>query len=313
MREFFPESRFNHIDWPVLRQLNDSAIKPRVVVYNVENAGEDGKYQPLRDHLTATKTTILVHTSDEFQGSGRKWKYGEGVEVYNMVIQYALLVFLHHYHHNHDIMQVPLVLRQYGIYPYRSYATTYPNVMQIPLGYMKGMLDEGNVSLDSVDVARYSLSKRAASREYNWSFVGGVAGHKERHYAIATFSTWDKHLQDAGLSPPQMRGIYNNSKFVLVGRGQVNLDCFRIYEAIIAGAVPVVVGSKWERERTFEFEGDLPPFLFADSYPEALETCRSMADEEVDKLREANVKWYIERVLRIRRRIDLFLTVYPPP
>ncbi len=32
---------------------------------------------------------------------------------------------------------------------------------------------------------------------------------------------------------------YKEAKFVLSGRGQLNLDCFRIYEAIIAGALPV--------------------------------------------------------------------------
>jgi hypothetical protein len=33
--------------------------------------------------------------------------------------------------------------------------------------------------------------------------------------------------------------VYNSSKFVVVGRGHSNLDCFRIYESIVGGALPV--------------------------------------------------------------------------
>ena len=56
---------------------------------------------------------------------------------------------------------------------------------------------------------------------------------------MAVFSDWKPFIHDAGLSPIQMREIYLSSRFVVVGRGQSNLDCYRIYEAIICGAVPV--------------------------------------------------------------------------
>lgn len=74
----------------------------------------------------------------------------------------------------------------------------------------------------------------------------------------------------------------------------------------------IVVGGRWERERTFEFEGDLPPFVFEEEYPAALERCKNMTDAEIDKLREDNVHWYIDRISSIKRKISLFLQVYPP-
>ena len=53
-------------------------IKPRVIVYNIENSGADGKYTVLYNLLANnSKVAILVHTADEFGGSTRKWKYGE--------------------------------------------------------------------------------------------------------------------------------------------------------------------------------------------------------------------------------------------
>ena len=76
---------FTHYDAPVFAQLKDPSILPRVLVYNIENAGADGTYPEIRKLITTYKFTILVHTADEFQGSSRKWKYGEGVEVYHLV------------------------------------------------------------------------------------------------------------------------------------------------------------------------------------------------------------------------------------
>lgn len=291
MRELLPSPKFDHIDLPDLLKLNDSTnIKPRIIVYNVENSGPDGSYQMIRDLLKQYRITILVHTSDEFQGWGQKWKYGEGTEVYYMV---------------------PLVLRQYGIWPYRSLEAMHQNVVQIPLGYMKNMFIEGNDSMTSIEAATYSLERNSYNRNYSWSFIGDVRSHKERVIALDTFSGWQPNFFDAGMPPSKIREIYNNSKLVLVGRGHVNLDCFRIYEAIICGAVPIVVGPKEEREKAFEFEGDFPPFIFADNWPAALQFCQNLTNSDIDKLRSENINWYINRVKYVKRKIDFTLSVFP--
>lgn len=168
-----------------------------------------------------------------------------------------------------------------------------------------------SVVLDSITAAHYSLHRLSSQRNYSWSFIGTVQAHKERGHALNVFSKWEPHLVSSGLRAEEMREIYNNSKFVLVGRGQANLDCFRIYEAIIAGAVPILVGSTYELERAFEFEGDFPPFLFAESYEKALEISQQKTNEEINIMREKVVKWYIDRISLIKRRIRLFLDVYP--
>lgn len=95
IRELFSlKENFVHIDLAELQNKPNSTIKPRVIVYNVENSGADGKYQIIRDLLTTYPTTaILVHTSDEFMGNSRKWKYGEGVEVYRLVGIRVLIYF----------------------------------------------------------------------------------------------------------------------------------------------------------------------------------------------------------------------------
>lgn len=302
-QDIFPLSHFVHYDVAdyykeVAAFANSSnnkdamLPKPRVLVYNVENSGDDGKYTVIRDLIKEFRIAILAHTADEFQGSPRKWKYGEGVEVYHMV---------------------PLVLRQYSIFPYRSYDTPYPNVIQMPLGYMRNMLQFDNTTLNGIEAGAYSLNKKSSQRQFNWSFIGTVQGHKERSHALSVFKEWEPYVHDAGIGPQKMRDIYNNSKFVLVGRGQANLDCFRIYESLIAGAIPIIVGSKWERERVFEFEGDIPPLLYEDDYPSALRTCRNMTNERIDEMRLNIYNWYKDRIHLIHKRTQLTLTVFPAP
>lgn len=76
--EIFDERHFIQIDYQNFVEKNDSSMIPRVVVYNVENAGNDGTYQIVREFLSKfqNKIVVLFHVSDEFQGGKRKWKYG---------------------------------------------------------------------------------------------------------------------------------------------------------------------------------------------------------------------------------------------
>jgi len=285
--EFFPFTHFDHI-FVKDTQITESGLNPKVLVYNVENSGSDGSYASIRKLIATYKIPILVHTSDEFMGSPKKWKYGEGVEVYPLV---------------------PFVLRQYSVHVYQEYSHPHSNVMQIPLGYMTGMLREklenGTAAepILSTDAIVWSNSRSSAERNLSWSFLGTVRNHHDRAKMIDIFRSWVPHVADVGFSPQEMKNMYNNSKFVLIGRGQASLDCFRIYEAIICGAIPVIVGPQWELESSFGFEGDIPPFLFANEYTDALSTCRSMTDEQIDATRQAITSWYINRIELIKRRI----------
>ena len=62
--------------------------------------------------------------------------------------------------------------------------------------------------------------------------------------------------------PADIWDVYRNAKFVPNGRGNAVLDCFRLYEASMAGAIPVVVGSWSEIRETFYFGGDVLPWIF---------------------------------------------------
>jgi len=75
----------------------------------------------------------------------------------------------------------------------------------------------------STDVALSSLSITTAARPLNWAFIGGVRGHPERGHMLKVFYEWAPYLHDAGFTPAEMSVKYKQSKFVLVGRGLVNI------------------------------------------------------------------------------------------
>ena len=181
----------------------------------------------------------------------------------------------------------------------------YPNVLQLPLGYMTGMLrspKDNQQHHPSTAYTLWSLSVPTARRKYKWAFIGTMK--QDRLHAVTIFRSWTSaphFLKCDGLSGvggstlPQysfcrnnvsvsnweMGQIYNNTVFVIVGRGWVIIDSIRIYEAIIAGAIPLVVGDSTEISRLFHYNGNVMPLLTADSWDKMLVICQSMTDEQV--------------------------------
>jgi hypothetical protein len=96
----------------------------------------------------------------------------------------------------------------------------------------------------------------------------------------------------------------------LVGRGRFSLDCFRIYEAILCGAIPVVIGSQHEIDQTFEFEGDPPPLFTAPDAATALGRCRRTSNDVIDAMRISLASWYVRRMRHIISRVRHTVKVF---
>jgi hypothetical protein len=163
---------------------------------------------------------ILVHTSDEFMGeSGGHNKLTEYYKYFT------------------------LVLRTYAFW--RHPLPT--NMMQLNLGFMVNMLSDDPKPNDVFDPSTnrtkiynstqfsiFSLSVTARMRNLKWTFVGGGHGRgkRDREEMISVFSSWGPNHVNHSMHPWELRKLYNESLFVVIGRGWVTLDCFRIYEAI---------------------------------------------------------------------------------
>lgn len=196
-----------------------------------------------------------------------------------------------------DYMQLAcetrLLLRQH----YHAKYPTFPNVYYIPLGYMNGMFEGSSVTPTNAD------------RTLVWSFVGNIKA--DRQEMIDTFSAIGPHFHGKQ-NVSQMRELYQKSQFVPNGRGNVTLDCFRLYEASACGAIPVVVGTADELSTTFKHEGN-PPWVFAPSWPAALEKIKALlaTPGAVEKQSQQVLIWWQNRVAGARNLLDPVLLPHP--
>ena len=68
-----------------------------------------------------------------------------------------------------------------------------------------------------------------------------------------------------------------------VGRGNKSLDCFRLYEAIVAGAIPVICGPIEEINVTFNFNNENQYIITADTWDKAVLLCKELYNDK-DKI-----------------------------
>ena len=132
-------------------------------------------------------------------------------------------------------------------------------------------------------------------KKYDWSFIGNLKS--DRKEMIDAFSQMSNHFMGNNISKEKMCEIYSQSTFVPCGRGNSSLDCFRLYEASMNGAIPVVVGFKEEIENTFKYEEN-PPWIFAESWNDAFNKCMSTIIQSKDV-----ICWWENRIQKVRSKI----------
>ena len=218
-------------------------------------------FQRMKEICEHSNPIILIQLSDEF-----------GIFPEYMDLTKHCKLYARHYHHKR-----------------------YPNVdaVYIPLGYHYGMLNQ-----KSTDIAHIPSS----ARPIGWSFVGEI--RENRKLMISFFKKLQLGLpfcMKNGVSASDMFSIYAHSVFVPSERGHVSLDCFRIYEACIAGAIPVVVGNSTELSDTF-LQEENPPWIFASNWRNAAMICAGMFKnkQQLDQKQQEIIQWWKSRVQKIQ-------------
>ena len=178
-----------------------------------------------------------------------------------------------------------LLLRQYSHTQYKN----YKNIKYIPLGYMNGIVN---------DNTNYVLP---SNRKHTWSFIGNLK--QDRQIMIEKMKKIEGHCVGK-CDKNDMIKIYKNSIFVPNGRGNMSLNCFRLYEASMCGAIPIVVGDKKEIEATFLYEEN-PPWIFCKSWDDAVEKCQKLLKnkERLDEMSLDVIKWWDNRIKNIKEII----------
>ena len=185
----------------------------------------------------------------------------------------------------------PLFFRQYN----HSFINYSANNYQIPLGYVKNFLNQKQ----SLNIIKNKMNQR----EINASFIGVSKSDRPTMKYIFenkmdktnikfVDNNWD--INNMPYSQNDMFNIYNNSIFVINGRGNSTLDCFRIYEAVVAGAIPVIVGNISEISVTFNYNNNIPPFIFANTWDDAVILCNKLLNDlnNLQELQDKIFDWW---------------------
>ena len=167
---------------------------------------------------------------------------------HNILGNYCDLFLKQHYHWNH---------------------TYTKNTFLIPLGYLNG----SPVDIDNI--------KPIKERKYSWSWSGHLKS--DRPEMIQNFwNIWNHVIScNGGLTYFEVYQWYKDSIFVPIGRGNSSIDCYRIYEAIICGAIPVMVCDEKEFDTVFQYNHFLP-VIRTSSWNEAFNLCSSLLNNKDD-------------------------------
>lgn len=202
------------------------------------------------------KPVIIIHLSDEY-GQHKEW---------NILEKYTMLLLRQYNHKDYD----------YG-----------ENNIQIPLGYISNFIPP------DTDI------KHMSKREINCSFIGSKKTdrmhmcnifEKNMKKTNIEFVVNSWNINNLPISQYDMFTKYNNSIFVIVGRGNSSLDCYRIYEAIAAGAIPVVVGPIEEINVTFNYGGNKPKLIYSDTWENAVLMCNNLLQNDINFVELQNMQ-----------------------
>jgi len=134
-------------------------------------------------------------------------------------------------------------------------------------------------------------TKKASDRRLTWSFAGSLKA--DRNTAINCFTKLKPYQLNVcelfndpkQLTTKEYAQVLADSVFAIAPQGGYNLDSFRIYEALEASTIPVVMNSTPYFKVTssywhliFQGETELP-FVRADNWEEAADKCAKIIHE----------------------------------
>jgi hypothetical protein len=231
------------------------------------------EYNSLEKLCCSMKPSIIIHLSDE---TGKNEQY------------LNLAKF------------TPLLLRQYHHVNYNY--SNYNNIIHIPLGY-NNMIDTSSLDLINTDVNK---------RNFIWSFGGNYDKWDGKQIIDMLISKkFGNYLINNEIPIHELYNLYNDSIFVPSRKGNCNLDCLRLYEATISGAIPVLVGDKTLIENTFKYElENNEGWIIENSWDAAVNQINILLhDEHKLNIKQEKLKqWWRQRITNIKIVIDKIIT-----
>lgn len=177
------------------------------------------------------------------------------------------------------------------------------SIVILPLGYSNGL-------------SRPATMNPACARRYVWSFAGetGRASRPEMVAALSGIGPNLCHATDQGappLSPEQYRALMLDSIFAPSPMGRINLECFRVYEALELGCIPIV-----EKRLTLDYFQNLlgsNPLLTVSNWSEARGRVETLLGDpaRLDALQEEILSWWHGKKQSLKAQIAGMLSKAP--
>lgn len=184
-------------------------------------------------------------------------------------------------------------------------------LLRMPIGYQNGM-------------GKGPLPEPATRRKFIWSFIG-QAGKSSRPDAVRALASVEPHFL---FSTDEVRGftfvsgtedrprrlpaadaaqILRDSMFAPCPMGNANIECYRFYEALECGAIPIV-----EKRLTLDYYRSLlgdHPVPTVRSWNEARHLVNRLMQhpEQMDQLQQTCVAWWRDYKVRYAERVGEFL------
>ena len=191
----------------------------------------DFDVQPILDpdHCFVDENVILASSSSD---TGRAKLLRQHLQAFQ---RRRLKVGLFHLSDEFDVTPVDIysdadfVFRNY----YRREALRSPHCRYFGIGYKSGF-------------AQSVVHKPISQRRYTWFFAGQPKSSRAAMLDQANtipggrFHLTTKWSDPAGLDTTQYAALLSDTVFALCPRGNRSADCFRLYEALEAGAIPIV-------------------------------------------------------------------------
>jgi hypothetical protein len=208
-------------------------------------------------------------------------------------------------------------------------AEVYSNFLGVFRTHWSGVFRRERVYPLSLGINNYDFGTprsfpKSSERDYIWSFLGAInkssrpeiakyLGSLEPHFLFATdatdrLSTWnviDDRVRK--LTPERCNHILLDSVFAPSAMGNVNLECWRIYEALEAGAIPIL-----EKRPTLDYFTQMwgkHPLPAVSSWKEAHGFIANMmgSSRQLDDLQSACTNWWAARQEEWTEEIRLFI------
>lgn len=204
----------------------------------------------------------------------------------------------------------------------------YVNFLGVFRNYWSGVFRRERMYPLSLGINNYDFGtarsvRKSSERQYIWSFLGAInkssrpevakyLGCLEPHFLFATdatagLSTWNV-IDGRGrrLSAERCDDVLLDSVFAPTAMGNVNLECWRIYEALEAGAIPIL-----ERRPTLDYFTQMwgkHPLPTVRSWKEARKFITNMmtSSAELDGLQSECTKWWVAKREEWAEDIRLF-------